>query len=195
MSNLASDVKMVLEFLEGYPNIENAAALSKSKLSLEKALKGFLLSTEELRLELQPLYPELSSLIESKNKGKYLASVEFMSSFAKAELGIKFAPQKSEKKTRKEFLNLVAKANKLELLKKQLDPTKPLRDEFIKLVQLDIQEIEKQLSAMKPKELSILLEANSIKFDRTAKGGLSKTKGYMAKILSQIKNMKQSEHF
>jgi len=191
MSNLVSDLKVISEFLEEHPNIENAAAFSKSKLALEKALKGFLIIVEELKLELQPLYPELASLIEGK--GKALVSTDFMDDFAKIKLGMKFA-KKSDKKTRKEFLNLVAKANKLEDLKKQLDPNKPLRDEFVKLRQLDIQEIKKKLKEMKTRELTALLEASGVKFDKT-KTGASKSKDSLDKILSQIKNMKQSEHF
>lgn len=193
MENLVSNLKIAIEFLETYPNLARGSLLKTVVSSLEKSLEKFLIKAEELRLEQMPSYPEVAYLLEGE--GKSIASVDFMRKFCLSRLGEKITITKSDKATRKIFLEMVAKAGKLSTLRDDLDPNKVYRNLFDELVKNDLPTIEKKLWDMKPNDLTGIVEANGLKAPKTATGKVSKTKKSIQIILSQIAKIKLVEVF
>jgi hypothetical protein len=193
MNNLLSELLQAAKFLEEYPNLETSSDLASTVKSLEKSLLAFLAKAENLRLEQLPAYSEVAALLEGEGKG--IATSEFMKNFCKTRLKAKFPAEKADKKTRAQFLKIVAKGDELMALKKDLDPYKKGRELFDELRKLDLTAIRQRLSKMDAKDLTMMVQANGLTAPKTGKGSVSKSKKSLDQIVSQIERVKLSENY
>ncbi|MGB6067612.1 MAG: hypothetical protein WBG50_22630 [Desulfomonilaceae bacterium] len=193
MNSLVSELREAAEFLEKYPKLETSSDLAAPLKSLSKTLVTFLGKAETLRLEQLPGYAEVAALLEGD--GKAVATPEFMQNFCKAKLKQRFTAAKADKKSRAQFLKIVAKGDRLMAVKKELDPKKRGRDLFDELRRLDLNLVKGRLSAMPAKDLTLLVEANGFAAPKTGTGLVSKKGKSLDQIVSQISQVKLSEHY
>jgi len=167
--------------------------LSTVAKSLGTSLNKFLAQAEDHELQYLPDYSEVAHLLETD--GKSLASLEFMRNFIRIKLGQKFVAARADKATRLKFLKCVAKSGKLNDLKKELDPGKRYRDLFAKIVKLDLGILPTKLKELSSQDLTGLDEAIGFKAPRTGSGSVSKSRQSINHIVSQIQQIKLSEHY
>jgi hypothetical protein len=193
MNSLLPQLNKATELLSKYPEMEMSSQLTAVVKSLENSLGKFLAKAEDHELQYLPGYSEVAYLLEGEARS--VANLEFMRNFSKVKLGQKFAATKADKPTRLRFLKWVAKAGKLNELKNELDPGKKYRDLFYNIVKLDAETLPGKLKELSSKELTGLVDANGFKAPRGAKGIVSKSKQSINQIVSQIREIKLSEHY
>ncbi len=193
MSNLLIELEQAVEFLRKYPKLEGTDDLKSVSKKLSESLGKFLVKAEDMQLEQLPGFSEVSSLIEGD--GKKIAKADFMNKFCRTHLRESLKATRADRATKRKFLRLVAKGNKLEELKKQLDPHQRFRDLFDELVRLDSDDLREKLSQLTPSDLTGLCKANGIKALMTATGMVSRRPKSLDQIVSQIEQVKRSQHF
>ncbi len=193
MNNLVSELREAADFLEEYPKLETSSDLEAPLKSLTKTLATFLAKAENLRLEQLPGYAEVAALLEGN--GKAIATPKFMQDFCKTKAKRNFTVVKADKRTRAEFLKIVAKGDQLMALKKDLDPRKKGRELCDELRKLDLKSIRQRLGSLTAKELTLLVEANGFTAPKTGKGLVSKSQKSLDQIASHIGQVKLSEHY
>ena len=201
MDNIVQNLKEVIWFIDKNPKLAGTADLEALTERLDKALNNYLNKTRDIVITTMKGYPEAYALLEGD--GKAIANKLFMHDFAKKYFNESFEPENANAKTRKMFLKLAAKNNKLSKLMTELDPNKKYREKFLELIKLDLKEIQSSIVGMKPTLRKNFLDANGIDYYKTPTGKFSTgpppppppPPQAMNYIMSQITDMKSSECF
>ncbi len=193
MNNLVPQLSEAAEFLEKYPKLGTSSDLAAPLKSLETALGKFLAKAEDLRLEQLPAYAEVAALLEGDARS--IADPKFMEKFCRTRLKVKFTVPRANRRSRAEFLKRVAREGLLLALKNELDPNKRGRDLFDQLRSLDATSIRNAVGAMTAKDLTLLADANGFTAPRTGSGLVSRNRKALDQLVSQIQQVKLSEHY
>ncbi len=193
MSDLCTDLRKAVIFLEKSPKLARSSHLQEPSRQLSRSLTAFLAKADEIRLEETPDFPAVANLIEGE--AKPLVSVAFMRDFAKTKMGKSFNPAGSTKATRAQFLRMAAQQGKLSELREALDPKRKYKELVIELLRKTRDEIASELSQMTAKDLTGLVDANGMDAPRTGTGLVSKSRASLKKILEQIEAVRVVDNF
>jgi hypothetical protein len=193
ITSLKGNLKEVLDFLEDFPKLSRGSTLSGSLTTLQRNLGRVVAKMDDLRLEQHPLYSEVAHLLEGD--GKAIANPEFMRKFCSNRSMERFNAEKADKATRKRFLKLVAKADKLSELRDALDTKKVYKALFDEILANDLSVIEKRLYELKPSILTGIVDSAGLVASKGKGGKVSKAKKSIDSILAQIEKIKLSEHY
>lgn len=183
----------IYAFARKHPNLIRSGSLRPHLGRLEKAADKVIAAMEELRVELQPQFAEVASLLEAE--GKAVATPEFIKAFTSKHCGETYAPDVSTKRTRRELLMRAARRGVLDTLKQDLRPEAAQRERFVELANMKGKKLQKALEGMTPTELTGLADAAGLKIERNKSGNVSKSKRNLAAITDSISKLQLTEHF
>lgn len=191
MQEIREHLERAFRFLQRHPNLDGSKLLDKEALALTKALTKYNQKAGEVELSLKPAFAETAGIIEAE--GKSLLTPAFVEEFTRKHCSRTLSFKKINKKERATLLLLAAQDEKLETLRKHLDPTKKHRESFQRLLGETEVVIRARVLAMKPGEFQGMVTAVGLDAPLTKSGSISTAKGAKEKVIKQVLRAKESD--
>ncbi len=190
METLLIMLQRTAQFLRRRPNLDGSILLRREARHLLRALKAYVEKAEEVELSLSADYAETAALIEGE--GREFVTPEFVREFTRTHCTETLSFDRVNKKERTELLRLAARNDKLQALKRHLDPKEQYRELFRRLICLPDDDIEAAVMSMASGDFRGLAAASGLNVPRTETGTLSASKTARNKVLGQILGEKRS---